>query len=98
MATINGVKYPVGIHEIDGARVQVVDDFNAVAVGRVVQSVKLIDINTAELDELTELEGIGEAAAKRIIKARPFESVDDLVSIRGISARTVDANRKRITA
>jgi competence ComEA-like helix-hairpin-helix protein len=37
-----------------------------------------IDINSASLEELDELDGIGLTYAQRVIDARPFNSVDEL--------------------
>lgn len=52
-----------------------------------------ININTAGEAELQLLPGIGPALAARIIEDReangPFESVDDLMRIKGIGPRTV---------
>lgn len=41
-----------------------------------------IDINTATKEELQTLPGIGRVRSKRIIEARPFESLDELHEIR----------------
>lgn len=53
-----------------------------------------IDINTATREELEFLPGIGPAFAERIVERRntvgPFESLDELSEIAGISDRMVD--------
>lgn len=44
-----------------------------------------IDLNTATVEQLEGLPGIGPARAAAIVKARPFRSVNDLKAIRGIT-------------
>lgn len=48
----------------------------------------VVDINTAEWPELTNLPGIGEKLAKQIVRHReqsgPFHSADELMDIHGI--------------
>lgn len=61
-----------------------------------------ININTADGETLAaELKGIGLKRAKAILAYRnehgPFNSIDDLVKIKGISKRIVDLNRSKIT-
>lgn len=43
-----------------------------------------VDINTASASELDEIKWVGPATAEKIIDARPFDSVDDLIRVSGI--------------
>ncbi len=49
-----------------------------------------IDINTASLEELDELSGIGPVKSQAIIDAQPFNSVDDLIDVYGIGPATLE--------
>jgi competence protein ComEA len=60
-----------------------------------------LNINAASIDELEALPAIGPTIAQRIIDDRtangPYKQIEDLARVRGISARTVDELRDRIT-
>lgn len=61
----------------------------------------LIDINTATVDELQALNGIGPVLAQRIVDYRtehgPFTSIDDLLKVKGIGEATLNKFRAQIT-
>jgi hypothetical protein len=48
-----------------------------------------IDVNTATAEELDKIVNVGNATALKIIGARPFSSVDDLIRIKGIGNVTL---------
>ncbi len=60
-----------------------------------------VDLNTATLDELDTLPGVGPTTAQAILDYRaengPFRSVDDLLDVRGIGDAKLEALRDRVT-
>jgi len=60
-----------------------------------------VNINTAQIEDLAVLKGVGESKAKAIITWReengPFESVEQLLEVKGIGEATLALNRHRIT-
>lgn len=60
-----------------------------------------VNINTASADQIAAaLTGIGPKKADDIVKYReqngPFESIDDLLEIKGIGKKTLESNRTNI--
>ena len=61
---------------------------------------EVININTADAQTLTKLKGIGAKKADAIVAWRKangaFKSVDQFADVKGIGAKTLEANRKSI--
>lgn len=57
-----------------------------------------LDINTANEKELTQLEGIGEARAKAIVKGRPYKGKDELVTKKVLPQAVYDKIKDAIVA
>ena len=54
---------------------------------------ELVDLNLSTEEEWKSLPGIGPALARRIIAARPYRSVNDLIEVQGIGERRLTALR-----
>lgn len=61
------------------------------------ESSSLININTASAGELDTLPGIGPSTAEKIIDARPYSQVEDLLEVSGIGESTLEKIRNKIT-
>lgn len=69
--------------------------------GEISSGTRLVNINTATVDELKQLPGIGDVLAQRIVAYRefngPFQSTDDLSAVEGVSTSLVDSLEPYIT-
>jgi len=57
----------------------------------------LVDLNSADQKTLESLPGIGKSTAKAIIAGRPYKSIDDLKSVKGMSDKKINAIRDKVT-
>ena len=71
------------------------------AIAKKTPPVAPLDLNTATAAQFAQVPGIGPATAKAIVQFRqksgPFQRVEDLLAIRGISARRLDQIRPYVT-
>jgi competence protein ComEA len=60
-----------------------------------------ININTASVDELTQLQKVGPKTAENIVAYRdangPFKTVDDLKNVKGVGDKILELNKDRIS-
>jgi competence protein ComEA len=59
-----------------------------------------VNLNTATLEELMTLDGIGQKVAERILSFRekngPFQNPEDLMMVKGVGEKIFDANKEKI--
>jgi competence ComEA-like helix-hairpin-helix protein len=60
-----------------------------------------VNVNTASVEELQRLPGVGESRAQALVEARTrrggFKSVDELVEVKGIGAASLEKLRPHVT-
>jgi competence protein ComEA len=56
-----------------------------------------VDVNSANVETLQTLPGIGPTLADRIVAGRPYKNADDLTKVKGLSKSKVDAIQDQIT-
>jgi len=65
-----------------------------------IQEIYVVDINEADIETLALLKGVGEKRAKAIVAYRElhgkFNSVEDLLNVKGIGQRMLELNKERI--
>lgn len=63
-------------------------------------AMETVNINTASIEQLSQLDRVGAAYAQRIIEYReqvgPFEKPEDIMKVKGIGEKTWEANKARI--
>ena len=77
----------------------VVSELNGAAIEQ--DGRALININAADAETLTMIDGIGTVLSGRIVAYReehgPFSSLDELLKVNGIGAKTLQRIRPRLT-
>lgn len=65
-----------------------------------VSAMEQVNINTASVEQLMELDRVGAKYAQRIVEYRetvgPFEKPEDIMNVKGIGEKTWQANKNRI--
>ena len=56
-----------------------------------------ININTASLQDLDSLPGVGPATAQKIINGRPYNSIDELLSKKAVGSKVFEQIKEKIT-
>jgi DNA uptake protein ComE-like DNA-binding protein len=68
------------------------------AMSKATSKAKLLDINSASMEQLDDLPGIGQAYAKKIVDGRPYKMKTDLVNKKIIPQGTYDKVKDLIIA
>ncbi len=75
---------------------------DTIDAGKIARELKIgkIDLNSATVNELTKLPGVGRTLANRIVKYRDergkFKSVDELINVKGIGKKKLNRIRKLV--
>lgn len=67
------------------------------ALGAASKSNGLININTASTTQLDTLPGVGPVTAGKIIAARPFNSINELLSKKAVNSSTFEKIKDKVT-
>ena len=88
-------------HDRAALKTSTVTTDNQVAQETFMPDLTPLDLNTATAEELTELPGIGEELARRIVEYRtengPFETAEELMEVSGIGEGKFAALEGRVT-
>ncbi|WOT04074.1 ComEA family DNA-binding protein [Shewanella youngdeokensis] len=66
-----------------------------------VQQAEVININSASVEQLSSLKGVGESKAKAIVDYRKthgkFDSIEDLSEVKGIGEKLIEKNKAALS-
>lgn len=85
---------------IDGEKIYIITEEEALKEEELIGLSKLINLNTATINDLMSLPGIGEVYAQRIIdyrKEKSFKQIDEIKNISGIGEKTFEKIKDLIT-
>lgn len=74
--------------------------FVACLFGQPAFSSEKINLNTATIEQLTQIKGIGTVTAQKIVEYRQhqkFASVDELTNVQGVGDKTLERFRDQLT-
>lgn len=78
----------------------IVQNITETTSAEVYENQKQIDLNTATIEELTTIDGIGQVTAEKIVdyaRTSGFNSVEDLLNINGIGEKKLESIRPYVT-
>lgn len=76
------------------------DEVSIVNDAQIKNITSLVPLNTASLEELMTLSGIGASKANAIIKYRekaPFNNIEEIINVSGIGVATYEKNKDRLS-
>lgn len=60
------------------------------------QQLPVVNVNTAPISQLSLLPGVGEKTAKGIVENRPYQSPDQLIEVKGIGPKKMEAMKPHV--
>ena len=61
------------------------------------QAVGAVSINDASVDEIASIKGVSRKVAAKIVESRPFETLEQLLKVRGVGEKLFKRIRSHVT-